>query len=221
MNIPMHRFKYTKLTKEQIDKKLIPTAAGPECVSEYSDALAGKSLKIVTDNGPTLNYTFKDKRKLILAENGGAAVESGYGALTLKQVVFFSHMIPKTQKGYNVFVDLDTNLVTVFEVWLSSGKKEITLGKKEFTIDDREVQRQIYFGYVEIAGQRGAEKAPSSHQQDRRQRHVLETGHRHRDPGIVSFGRLLELCRTDPACGRPQLLQPVGLYTDKRQHVYL
>jgi hypothetical protein len=154
----MHRFKYTKLTKEQIDKKLIPTAAGPECVSEYSDALAGKSLKIVTDGGPTLNYTFKDKRKLVLAENGGSAVESGYGALTLKQVVFFSHMIPKTQKGYNVFVDLDTNLVTVFEVWLSSGKKEITLSKKEFTIDNREVQRQIYFGYVEIAGQEAPKK---------------------------------------------------------------
>ena len=153
MNIPMHRFKYTNLTKEQIDKKLIPTAAGPNCVSEYSDVLAGKSLKIVTDGGPTLNYTFKDKRKLVLAEGGGASVESGYGALTLKQVVFFSHMIPKTQKGYNVFVDLDTNLVTVFEVWLSGGKKEITLSKKEFIIDNREVQRQIYFGYVEIAGQ--------------------------------------------------------------------
>ena len=153
MNIPMHRFKYTKLTKEQIDKKLIPTAAGPQCVSEYSDILAGKSLKIITDNGPTLNYTFKDKRKLVLAEDGGASVESGYGALTLKQVVFFSHMIPKTQKGYNVFVDLNTNLVTVFEIWLSGGKKEITLSKKEFIIDNREVQRQIYFGYVEIAGQ--------------------------------------------------------------------
>jgi hypothetical protein len=158
MNIPMHRFKYTKLTKEQIDKKLIPTAAGPQCASEYSDALAGKSLKIVTDNGPTLNYTFKDKRKLVLAENGGTAVESGYGALTLKQVAFFSHMIPKTQKGYNVFVDLDTNLVTVFEVWLSSGRKYPTLGGKEIIVDDREVQRQIYFGYVEVAGQEPPEK---------------------------------------------------------------
>src|SRR4030043_2028190 len=144
MNIPMHRFKYTNLTKEQIDKKLIPTAAGPKCVSEYSDVLTGKSLKIVTDNGPTLNYTFKDKRKLVLTEDGGAAVESGYGALTLKQVVFFSHIIPKTQRGYNVFVDLDTNLVTVFEVWLSSGRKEMIAlfgGQSEIGIDNREVQR--------------------------------------------------------------------------------
>ena len=32
MNEPMHRFKYTKLTKEQVDQKLAATAAGPKCV---------------------------------------------------------------------------------------------------------------------------------------------------------------------------------------------
>lgn len=136
----MHRIKYTKLTKEQIDQKLVPTAPGPVCASEFSDILAGKSLKIVTDNGPVLSYSFKDKRNLTLAEEGGAPVESGYGALTLKQVVFFSHMVPKTQKGYNVIIDLKSNLATVFEVWFSGYK------------DNREVQRQIYYGYVEFAG---------------------------------------------------------------------
>jgi hypothetical protein len=154
----MHRFKYTKLTKDQIDKKLASTAAGPKCASEYSDALAGKSLKIVTDNGPVLNYVFKDKRKLTLAEGNGAPVESGYGALTLKEVVFFSHMIPGTERGFNVFIDLDTYLVTVFEVWLCSGKKEVTMSKKEFMIDDREVQRQIYFGYVDFPGKEAPKK---------------------------------------------------------------
>ena len=49
MNTPMHRFKYTKLTKEQIAAKLIRTSAGPDCVSEFSDVLAGKSLKIVLE----------------------------------------------------------------------------------------------------------------------------------------------------------------------------
>jgi hypothetical protein len=73
-------------------------------------------------------------------------------------MVFFSHMIPGAQKGYNIFVDLDTNLVTVFDVWLSSGRKEKTLSNKEITVDDREVQRQIYFGYVEVAGQKPPEK---------------------------------------------------------------
>jgi hypothetical protein len=158
MNIPMHRFKYTKLTKKQIDKKLIPTAAGPECVSEFSDILSGKSFKIVTKDGPVLDYIFKNKNKLTLSENGGSKVKTGYGALTLKQMVFFSHMIPGTQKGYNVFIDLDTNLVTVFEVWLSSGRKYPTLGGKEIIVDDREVQRQIYFGYIEVKDQEPPEK---------------------------------------------------------------
>ena len=54
MNIPMHRFKYTKLTEKQIVEKLKATEAGPTCASELSDVLAGKSLKIVTDNGPVL-----------------------------------------------------------------------------------------------------------------------------------------------------------------------
>ena len=158
MNTPMHRFKYTKLTKKQIGEKLKATEDGPKCVSEFSDVLAGKSLKIVTKDGPVLDYTFKKKNKLTLSQNGGEKVKTGYGALTLKQMVFFSHMIPEDQKGYNVFIDLDTNLVTVLEVWLSSGRVEKTLGSKEITVDDREVQRQIFFGYVEVEGQESPEK---------------------------------------------------------------
>lgn len=158
MNIPMHRFNYTKLTKEQIAEKLKATAGGPACASSLSDVLAGKTYRIVTDKGPVLNYKFASKNQLTISEDGGAAATAGYGALTLKQVVFFSHMIPGTQKGYNVFVDLDTNLATVFEVWLSSGRKEMTLGRKEIVVDDREVQRQIYFGYLEVPGQKPPEK---------------------------------------------------------------
>jgi len=150
MNEPMHRFKYTKLAKEQIEQKLAPTATGPVCASEYSDILAGKSLKIVTDNdGPVLNYTFKDKRKLTLAEGSGSPMESSYGALNLKQAVLFSHMLPKSCKGYNVVVDLKTNLATVFEVWFCGGMDS---GTPPQPLDDREVQRQIYYGYVEVAG---------------------------------------------------------------------
>ncbi len=152
MNEPMHRFKYTKLTKAQVDQKLVATAAGPTCASEYSDVLAGKSLKIVTDDGPALSYTFKDKRNLTIAEGGGAPVGAGYGALTLKQMVFFSHMVPKTSKGYNVFIDQDTNLATVFEIWFSGGKDSAGT-----VLDDREVQRQIYYGYVEAAGKAAPE----------------------------------------------------------------
>jgi hypothetical protein len=147
MNTPMHRYKYSKLGKEQIASRLIPTTSGPECASELSGILIGRSLKIVTDDGPVLSYRFKDKNKLTFSENGGASVEAGYGALTLKQMVFFSHMAPKTLKGYNVFIDLDSNLVTVIEVWFCGGKDS-----QGEVLEDREVQRQIYFGYVEVAG---------------------------------------------------------------------
>jgi hypothetical protein len=66
-------------------------------------------------------------------------------------------MIPGNPRGYNVFVDLQTNLATVIEVWLCSDKKEVTLSRKEVGLDPREVQRQIYFGYVEVAGQKPPE----------------------------------------------------------------
>lgn len=148
MNVPMHRFKYTEITKEQIAQKLIAAAAGPACASDCSDALAGKSLKIVTDDsGPVLSYTFKDKRRLRMAEGAGSPVECGYGALALKHLVLFSHMVPNTLKGYNIAVDLKTNLVTVFEVWFNGGKDGFGQA-----LDAREVQRQIYYGYVETAG---------------------------------------------------------------------
>jgi hypothetical protein len=146
MNEPMHRFKYTKLTKEQIGQKLVVAAAGPKSASDFSDVLVGKSLKIVTDNGPALNYSFKSKSKLTLAEGEGAPVEHGYGALTLKSLILFSHLDPKTQRGFNIVYDSKTNLVTVFETWFCGGKDGNTV------LDDREVQRQIYYGYVDVAG---------------------------------------------------------------------
>jgi hypothetical protein len=154
MRTPMHRFKYTKLTPEQIATKLKAAEGGPKSASVFSTALNGRTLKIVTKDGPVLEYRFAANRRLSLSENGGKAVSAGYGELTLNQIVFFSHLVPGTQKGYNVFIDQKTNLATVFEVWLSSGIKQ-KAGPTEFTLDDREVQRQIYFGYVD-----GGQPAP-------------------------------------------------------------
>lgn len=121
MNIPMHRFKYTKLTKSQIGEKLKASAEpGPVCHSECTGELSGKSMKIVLDDGPVFDYSFRDKKNLTVQVDGNSYTGS-YGALTLKNMIFFSHTIPGEQKGYNVFIDLDTNLVTIIEVWLSSG----------------------------------------------------------------------------------------------------
>jgi len=135
----MHRFAYTKLTEAQITSKLGPTTA-PKSASPLATVLAGKSLRIVTDNGPELSYRFSGNNRLALTENGGRAVEADYGALTLDHVVLFTHWVPGTQRGYHVVVDQASRLATVFEVWFSG-----------FT-DNREVQREIYFGYVAEAG---------------------------------------------------------------------
>jgi hypothetical protein len=152
----MHRFKYTKLTKDQIGTKLKPAEGGPKSASAFTNALNGKTLKIVTQDGPILEYKFAANRRLTLTE-GGKQASAGYGELTLNQIVFFSHLVPGEQKGYNVFIDQKTNLATVFEVWLSSGIKQNAGRPNEFTLDDREVQRQIYFGYVDT-GQKAPEK---------------------------------------------------------------
>jgi hypothetical protein len=138
----MHRIAYTKLSERQIGDKLSKVAvSGPMSASPLSDVLAGKSIRIVTDKGPALAYTFGRTDRLSVAENGGGAVEAGYGALTLGSVAFFSHMIPGTQRGYAVVIDQGTNLATVFELWFSGYQ------------DNREVQREIYYGYVEQPGQ--------------------------------------------------------------------
>jgi hypothetical protein len=135
----MHRIKYTKLAPEQILSKL-SAANGPVSASPLSDVLAGKSLSIVLDNGPALQYTFTSANRLTVAEGDAAAVQAGYGALTLDRLTLFSHLVPRTQRGYTVVVDQDTNLATVFEVWFSGYQ------------DNREVQRQVYHGYVDQAG---------------------------------------------------------------------
>lgn len=138
----MHRIVYTKLSERQIADKLSAVAgSGPKSASPLSDLFAGKSIRIVTDKGPTLAYTFSKSNRLSVAENGGGAVEAGYGALTLSSVACFSHMIPGTQRGYALVIDQNTNLATVFELWFSGYE------------DNREVQREIYYGYVDKPGQ--------------------------------------------------------------------
>jgi hypothetical protein len=137
----MHRIAYTKLSPEQISVKLAAMAGGPTSVSPLSNVYAGKSLKVVLDAGPALSYRFTSHNRLSFTEGDAAAVQAGYGALTLGRIAFFSHLVPRTQRGYIVAIDQDTTLATVFEVWFSGYQ------------DNREVQRQISYGYVEQAGQ--------------------------------------------------------------------
>jgi MoaF N-terminal domain/MoaF C-terminal domain len=135
----MHRIAYTKLTEQQITAKL-SAVTGPTGVATASTVLAGKTLRIVTDNGPTLRYAFTNDKRLKVTEGDGKAADAGYRALTLGSVVLFTHLVPGTQRGYHVVVDQSTGLATVFEVWFSG------------FVDNREVQREIYFGYVAQPG---------------------------------------------------------------------
>jgi hypothetical protein len=138
----MHRIAYTRLTPQQIEAALRPAALkGPSGVSPPSDALAGRQLRIVADKGLTLAYSFKGPDRLSVSENGGRAVDAGYRALTQGKVIVFSHLVAGTQRGYAVVVDQDTGLASVFELWFSGYK------------DNREVQREIHYGYVDRPGQ--------------------------------------------------------------------
>ncbi len=138
---PMHRIAYTKLTTEQIEAKLRPVAErGPTNVSPLATDFAGDSLSIATDDGPALRYKFASNTRLSVAENGGKAVHAGFGALEMGPICFFTHMIPGTQRGYVVAIDRNSKLATVIELWFSGYE------------DNREVQRQIYFGYIDTHG---------------------------------------------------------------------
>jgi hypothetical protein len=137
----MHRIAYTKLDEQQILDNLGPAAAaGPASASPLSERLADRSLRIVSDNGPALDYEFASSNRLTLAEVGGSEVEAGYGALTLGHIVLFAHLIPGTQRGFAAIVDEATGLATVFELWFSGYE------------DKREVQREVHHGFVETAG---------------------------------------------------------------------
>lgn len=159
----MHRIAYTRLSERQIGQKLRAAEAGPGSQSPFSAGLSGETLKIVTDEGPTLEYRFMNGRELTLSVNGGSPIAAGYGALDLRQLVLVSHMVPGTQRGYNLVIDRDSNLATVFEVWFSgwdairrATQPNATPRNSDYFdwIKNREVQREVYYGYVDTG--RGA-----------------------------------------------------------------
>jgi hypothetical protein len=89
-------------------------------------------LKIVLDQGPTLEYKFESKDKLTLSEGGAAVVSAPYSAKELDDIILFTHMIPNTVRGYGIVYDTKTSLVTAFELWFGG-----------FEPDKREVWRHF------------------------------------------------------------------------------
>ena len=167
----MYRLNYTNLNKKQVED-ILEKRTAPTCASEKCTRLAGKRMTIVLDKqpaeGPKLEYTFQTDTKLTVKENGTAAIECDYAALTIKDVTLFSHMVPGTKKGYNVIVNWKTNVVTAVEMWFIDyeGQRIDTTttfyevgktGRLE-PFDNREVQRQFYFGYFEEPGKTPTDK---------------------------------------------------------------
>lgn len=161
----MYRLNYNNLSKKQVEDVLAKGTA-PICASAFCSCLAGRSLRITLDKipveGPSLEYEFLTDTKLTLKENGGVGVNCDYGALTLKEITLFSHMVPGTKKGYTVIVNWKTAVVTVFEMWFIDYEGRVIDTTKTFCdageagklapFINREVQRQYYFGYLEEPG---------------------------------------------------------------------
>lgn len=152
---PKHRFPFTELSEADIGRKL-QGVTGPGSASPLSSALSGQQLRIVTDNGPRLDYRFNSANELSLSVDGGSTIDTGYGALELKHLVLVSHLVPGTQTGYHLVVDRHTRLVTVVETWFSgyvalqeaiaaaSGTAASITNTRH-----REVQRELYHGYAD------------------------------------------------------------------------
>ncbi|MCL1835776.1 MAG: molybdenum cofactor biosynthesis F family protein [Oscillospiraceae bacterium] len=167
----MFRLDYTKLNLEQV-RQAVESRKAPDCATELCDRMAGKTLKIILDpepvRGPTLEYTFLSATKLTVKEDGGEAIPCDYGALSLKDLTLFSHMVAGTMRGYNVILDRKTRVVTVFEVWFVDRECKVPDMTKTFyemqqpfdydLHTNREVQRQYYSGYFEAAGEAAPEQ---------------------------------------------------------------
>jgi MoaF N-terminal domain len=155
--LQMHRIPYTDLTEEQTAVILRAGAAGPKGNTATPSALIGKKLKVVTDQGPTLEYSFRTGRELELTESGAKSIKAGYGARESRGLIMLSHMIPGTQRGYQLVIDLRSRLATVFEVSFSGYAAQETAAAAEAKRQpqfktgrrNREAQRKIWFGYVD------------------------------------------------------------------------
>ena len=159
-SLQMHRIPYTDLSESQVTQALRAGAAGPASQSPVSNVLSGTRLKIVTDGGPVLAYTFGTAKDLELSENGGKPIKAAYGALEDRSLLLISHLVPGTQRGYQLVVDQHTGLATVFEVSFNGyAALEIAAAaeaKREPQFKNgrrnREVQRKVWFGYVDRGG---------------------------------------------------------------------
>ena len=82
MRTPMHRFKYTKLTKEQIGTRLRAAEAGPKSASAYSDVLNGKTV-ICNQEIPGITGGALDSRE---GEPGPIYLQGDHGPIEYRNI---------------------------------------------------------------------------------------------------------------------------------------
>lgn len=128
--------KYNKLGKSSILEKL-SEVTGPRHTAQLYGGLKGRTFRIKLDDGTAAEYSFLDESNLELRGAEGKTLRCPYGALKLRQAVLISHLVPKELYSYQLVIDEDSGLVTVFET-LFCGYE-----------DEREVQRKIHYGYLD------------------------------------------------------------------------
>jgi hypothetical protein len=156
--LQMHRIPYSDLSETQVARALRAADPGPGCSSPLSSSLVGRRVKLVADaGGPTLEYHFRSERDLEFTENGGKALKAKYGALATRALLLVSHMIPGTQRGFQLILDPDKGLATIVEVrfsaYVAQEIADAQAGNRPPQFKNghrnREVQRTIWFAYID------------------------------------------------------------------------
>ncbi len=131
------RFEYPIPTREALEGHLADAPVRPSAATVYSERLDGRTITIVTDDGPRFEYTFSDNSCFTLTTDG-KTYKGDTGVLTLGDMTLVAHRLPGTMTSLVTLLDLEQSLATVFECWFGSE-----------TFPTREVQRVIYHGYIE------------------------------------------------------------------------
>jgi hypothetical protein len=117
-SVPLFRYAYRALDLDRVTADLAGAVArGPAMPAAGGARLAGTRLNLATDGGPSLSWSFTGNNWLSLSVDGAPAVEAGYGALELHQLLFFAHLVPGSPSGYAVVVDRTTMQASVTEFW--------------------------------------------------------------------------------------------------------
>lgn len=151
-DVPLFRYPYTVLAREEIARRLAARAAGgPESRSpmeDLRDQAPGQTLRFTAADGTAQEWALLPGRRL--RRNGGP--EAGYGALTLHHVTLIAHLDPGTLGGHVLVWDREDNRATLIETWFGGDPAPHT----------REVNRAIWHG--RMSGGDGTTSEPALHQ---------------------------------------------------------